>query len=182
MMEALREGAKTWVAKVLLGLVIVVFAVLGVSSMDISATIQGLFRQDLATVGGRALSSEAYRQDLNRTIQQFGQQTGNNITLEDAKKLGLDKQVLDRMISQTALDVQAERLGIVVGDQALAAVVQAEPAFHDTAGKFDVNRFRSILQQSGLTEARIPRHDEAGNAAPRHDGTRRGKHHPAPHT
>ena len=151
-MEALREGAKTWIAKVLLGFVILVFAILGVSSMDISATIQGLFRQDLATVGGQAISSEVYRQELNRTLKQLSDQSGTNITLEQARTLGIDKQVLDRLISQTSLDVGSKHLGITVGDQAVAQIVQAEPMFKDSKGIFDVNRFRSLLQQSGLTE------------------------------
>ena len=85
------------------------------------------------------------------------------------------------MISQTALDVQAERLGIAVGDQAVAAVVQAEPIVQDTNGKFDVNRFRSLLQQNGLTEAGYL-------ATTKQEMQRRAmtalagrKHHPAPY-
>ena len=85
MMEALRNGAKTWVAKVLLGLVMRRSLQFWVCpAWTCRPPFKALFRQDLATVGGRALSSETYRQELNRTIQQFGQQTGNNITLEDA--------------------------------------------------------------------------------------------------
>jgi peptidyl-prolyl cis-trans isomerase D len=151
MMEALREGAKTWVAKVLLGLVMVVFAILGVSSMDISATINGLFKKDLATVGGQVIGSELFQRDLNNSIQQFKNQTGTNITLEDARRLGLDKQVLDRLIAQTAIDAQTERLGLSIAEQAVVSEVQSQPVFGG-AGAFDVNRFRAVLQQNGLTE------------------------------
>jgi peptidyl-prolyl cis-trans isomerase D len=147
MMEALRNGAKSWVAKVLLGLLIASFAVWGITDV-----FNGFQNADLVEVDGKGISSETYRQDLNRTIQQFGQQSGQNISLEDARKLGLDKQVLDRMIAQAALDAQADRLGIAMGDQAIASVVQKEPAFQNGEGKFDVARFRSILQQNGMTE------------------------------
>jgi peptidyl-prolyl cis-trans isomerase D len=153
MMEALREGAKGWVAKILLGLVIAVFALLGVSSMDINATIQGLFRQDLATVGGKAISGESYRTELNQYLQQSGRQSGNNLTLDDARKLGIDKQVLDRMIAQAALDAQTERLGVTVGEVAAKSEVENEPAFKNSAGKFDVNRMRNALRNSEMTEA-----------------------------
>jgi peptidyl-prolyl cis-trans isomerase D len=153
MMEALRNGAKSWIAKILLGIVILVFALLGVSSMDTSATIQGLFKQDLATVDGNPISSELFRQDLNRTIAQFGDQTGRKITIEEAKALGIDRQVLDRMIAQAAIDAKANRLGLAVGETAVVQVVQADKIFQDAAGKFSVDRFRSLLQQNGLTEA-----------------------------
>ena len=152
MMEALRNGAKTWVAKVLLGLVMATFAVLGVSSMDVSATIRGLFKQDLASVGGKAIPSEQFRVELNRTLQQIKNQSGNTVTIDEAKKLGIDKQVLDRLIAQASIDAQANRLGIAVGDKAVAAAIQNQKMFQDSKGQFDVNRFRGLLQQNGLTE------------------------------
>jgi peptidyl-prolyl cis-trans isomerase D len=152
MMEALRNGAKTWVAKLLLGLVMAVFALLGVSSMDVSATIKGLFAQDLASVNGKAISSETYQRELKQTLQQMSQQSGTNINVDEARRLGVDKQVLDRMIVQASIDAQAERLGVQIGDKAVAAGVQQEKMFQGTNGKFDVNRFRSLLQQNGISE------------------------------
>jgi peptidyl-prolyl cis-trans isomerase D len=152
MMEALRNGAKTWIAKLLLGLVMAVFALLGVSSMDISATIRGLFSQDLATVGGKVIASQTYERELKQSLQQLSRQTGNTITIDEARKTGLDKKILDRMIVQASIDAQADRLGIRIGDKALAAAVQQDKMFQDSAGKFDVTRFRSLLQQNGLSE------------------------------
>jgi peptidyl-prolyl cis-trans isomerase D len=152
MMEALREGAKTWVAKVLLGLVIVVFAILGVSTMDINATIQGLFRQDLATVAGRPIAGESYRTELNNYLRQLGQQSGQNLSLEDARKLGLDKQVLDRMIAQTALDAQADRLGLSVGVDAAKAEIQSEPYFKNSKGQFEPGLLQNALRNLGMSE------------------------------
>jgi peptidyl-prolyl cis-trans isomerase D len=147
MMEALRNGAKGWVAKVLLGLLVASFAVWGITDV-----FKGFQNADLVEVGGKGISSESFRVDLNRTIQQFGQQSGQSVSLEDARKLGIDKQVLDRMIAQAALDAQANTLGIAMGDKAVATVVQKEPAFQNGDGKFDVARFRNILQQNGMTE------------------------------
>ena len=152
MMEALRNGAKTWIAKILLGLVMVVFALLGVSSMDISATINGLFKQDLVTVANKTITGEAYQNELKRTMQQFGKQTDTNVTLEEARKIGLDKQVLDRMISQASIDAQADRLGIVIGNKAVAAAVQQEQMFQNSSGQFDVNIFQSLLRSNGYSE------------------------------
>ncbi len=152
MMEALRTGAKTWIAKLLLGLVMAVFALLGVSSMDISATIRGLFSQDLATVGGKVIASQTYERELKQSLQQLSRQTGNTVTIDEARKTGLDKKILDRMIVQASIDAQASRLGIQIGDKAVAASVQQDKMFHDSTGKFDIKLFRGLLQNSGLSE------------------------------
>ncbi len=147
MMEALRQGAKGWVAKVLLGLLIASFAVWGITDV-----FRGFQNADLVTVGEQKISSETFRRDLNLSIQQFKNQTGTTLTLEDARKLGLDRQVLDRMIAQASLDAQGSRLGIAVSEQAVASSIQKQKIFQDTKGAFDVARFRNLLQQNGMTE------------------------------
>lgn len=152
MMEALRNGAKTWVAKVLLGLVMAVFALLGVSSMDMTATMRGLFSQDLATVGRKTIAGADFEQELKQALTQMSQQSGTTITIDEARKTGLDRQLLDRMIVQASLDAQADRLGIQIGGKAVTASVQQEKMFLDSSGTFDVNRFRSLLQQNGISE------------------------------
>jgi peptidyl-prolyl cis-trans isomerase D len=147
MMEALRQGAKGWVAKVLLTLLIASFAVWGITDV-----FRGFQNADLVTVGEQNISSETFRRDLNQTIQQYKNQTGTTLTLEDARKLGLDRQVLDRMIAQASLDAQANRLGIAVSDQAVATSIQKQKIFQDSKGAFDVARFRNLLQQNGMSE------------------------------
>jgi peptidyl-prolyl cis-trans isomerase D len=147
MLEAFRNGAKSWPAKVFLGLLLASFAVWGIQDV-----FRGVRTADLVEVGGRGISSEVFRQDLNKTLQQFSQQTGTNVTLEEARKLGLDKQVLDRMIAEAAVDAQGERLKIVVGDKAVGDGILTNKLFLDSSGKFDRARFQNILQQNNLTE------------------------------
>jgi peptidyl-prolyl cis-trans isomerase D len=147
MMEALRNGAKSWVAKVLLGLLIASFAVWGITDV-----FRGFQTADLVEVGGKGISSELFRKDLNDTLQQINSRSGSKLTIEDAKTMGIDKQVLDRLISQAALNAQAERLGVMIGDKAVANEVQTNPAFLDSKGVFNVDQFRSVLQQNGLNE------------------------------
>jgi peptidyl-prolyl cis-trans isomerase D len=147
MMDALRQGAKGWVAKVLLTLLIASFAVWGITDV-----FRGFQNADLVTVGDKSISSETFRRDLNTSIQQFKNQTGTALSLEDARKLGLEKQVLDQMISRASIDAQGERLGIEISDQAVANSIQSQQIFHDSKGVFDVARFRNLLQQNGMTE------------------------------
>jgi peptidyl-prolyl cis-trans isomerase D len=147
MMEALREGAKGWVAKVLLTLLIASFAVWGITDV-----FRGFQNADLVTVGEQNISSETFRRDLNQSLQTIKSQTGQTLTQEDARARGIDRQVLDRIIAQAALDAQGARLGIHVSDQAVATSIQKQKIFQDASGAFDINRFRSLLQQNGMSE------------------------------
>jgi peptidyl-prolyl cis-trans isomerase D len=147
MMDALRQGAKGWVAKVLLTLLIASFAVWGITDV-----FRGFQNADLVAVGDTSISSETYRQDLNRSIQQFKNQTGTTLSFEDARKMGLDRQVLDRIIAQAAIDAQSKRLGVQVSEQAVAMSIQKQKMFQNSNGVFDVARFRNLLQQNGMTE------------------------------
>ncbi len=147
MMETLRNAAKSLVAKILLGLLVLSFAVWGIGDM-----FRGFQAADLATVGESAISSEAFRVQLNQTMQRMTQQTGQQVTLEDARKIGLPQQILDRMIAQAAIDDLGEKLQLHVSNNAIIAEVQANKAFHNAQGQFDPQRFRIVLQQNGLTE------------------------------
>lgn len=147
MLEVFRNAAKGWVAKILLSLLVVAFAAWGITDV-----FRGFQAADLATVGKRSISSEEYRSALNRSLQQLGQQTGNAVSLEDARRLGLDQQVFDRMVASTALDAQADRLKLAIGDEALKVAITANPVFKNAAGQFDADLFRRLLQQNGMSE------------------------------
>ena len=74
MLEALRNGAKSWAAKMLLALSAGVRR-LGYSVMSFSGfQTAGPGQQSVAS----SISCETFRQDLNRTLQQFSQQSGTN--------------------------------------------------------------------------------------------------------
>jgi peptidyl-prolyl cis-trans isomerase D len=148
MLEMFRNAAKGWVAKIFLGLLVLSFAVWGITDV-----FRGFQAADLATIGDRSISSEEFRQQLNQTLQRLTQQTGQQVTFDDARKLGLPQKVLDGMVSTASIDALGDRLDIRVSDQAVAVDVQSNPLFHNAQGKFDPLRFRAILQQNGLSEA-----------------------------
>lgn len=147
MLEAFRKGAQSWPAKIFLALLLGSFAVWGIQDV-----FRGFQTADLAQVGNKSISSETFRTNLNRTLQQFSQQAGRNVTLEEARATGLDRQVLDRMIAEAAVDAQAQRLGIMVSDAAVGNAITNNKLFFDTQGKFDPARFGNLLSQNNLTE------------------------------
>ena len=157
MLEAFRNAAKGWVAKVFMGLLVLSFAIWGINDVGTNlatsiARWTGFGPQDLAKVGDVVVSSEDFRRDLNNDLQRLAQQTGSNLSIEDARRLGIDKQVLDRIINTAAVDAKADDLSLFISDKSIVDDVAANSTFHDANGKFDPARFRNLLQQSGLTE------------------------------
>lgn len=158
MLETFRNAAKSWVAKVLMGLLVASFAIWGIRDVgsgmgDAFARWTGFGPQDLVKIGDVVVSSEQFRKDLNNDLQRIAAQTGNALTVDDARRLGLDQQVLDRIIDGAVLDARAEDLKLFVSDQVIVADVAANPTFQDGKGNFDQNRFRQLLRQNGLEEA-----------------------------
>lgn len=148
MLDSIRNAAKTWVAKLLIGLLAVSFAVWGIADVFTGST-----RGALATVGKAEVSAESFSQAFNQYMQNFTRQTGQPMTPEDARKLGIDRAILNNLIQSAAIDDQALDLGLHVSDAQIARETAENPAFLDSAGKFDPDRFRRLLTSNGLNEA-----------------------------
>ncbi len=147
MMESMRNAAKGWVAKVLIGLLAVSFGVWGIADV-----FRGSSGGVLATVGEQEISSEQYSRAFQDYLQNFSRQTGQGLTPEEARGLGIDKGILDNLLQSAALDHQAGKLNLGVSDTFLAQEVMRIPAFQDASGKFDAERFKQVLAQNGLSE------------------------------
>ncbi len=149
MMEFMRKAAKSWVAVVLLGLLIVSFAIFGISDIFTAP----LSTKNLAEIGSRSIGVESFRQDLQQRLQNMSRQSGNNITLEQARQIGLDRQVLDELVASAAVEEKAAALDLHVSATQIGQEIANNPAFRDSTGKFDPQGFRNILLNNNLTEA-----------------------------
>src|SRR5271157_3757400 len=103
MLESIRNAAQGVVGKavmtVVMGLIIVSFVIWGVGDM-----LRGFTSSTVATVGGAKVSEQEYRWTFQRTLQQYQRRLRQPLTNEQARAMGLDRQILQRLISETALD------------------------------------------------------------------------------
>ncbi|MDX8504297.1 peptidyl-prolyl cis-trans isomerase [Mesorhizobium captivum] len=147
MLGLLRSAAGTWVAKALLSLLVVSFAVWGISGR-LSGTLGG--HHSVITAGGTTVSINEYRLAYDRQINMLSQQYGQRITQEQAKLLGLDNQVLAQLVSGAVLDEQARKLGLGLSKDRLAELTREDPAFKGPSGQFDRRTFEYLLRQVGM--------------------------------
>ncbi len=148
MMESMRNAAKSWVAKLLIGLLAVSFGVWGIADV-----FRGYSSGALATVGKVEITAQEFSRAFNQYLQNFARQTGQPIDQEQAKKLGIDRAVLNNLIESAAIDNEALSMKLAVSDATLAREVMENPAFQDASGKFDPELFKRILTSNGLSEA-----------------------------
>ena len=148
MMDSMRKAAKSWVAKLLIGLLAVSFGVWGIADVFKFASVN-----DLATVGSEEITAEAYSKAFQNRLQEISRQTGQGITPEEARVYGVDKGVLEYLVQGAALDGEAKKLKLGVSNTFLAQDLMTNPTFTDSAGKFDGERFKQLLAQNGLSEA-----------------------------
>jgi len=106
----------------------------------------------IGRVGDRDIDVNTYARALQQDLATLSQQFGTQITLSQASALGLDRQVLQKVLTQTALDAEAARIGISAGDAVVAAEITGMQAFQGTAGRFERDTYRLVLEQNNMTE------------------------------
>ncbi len=145
MLDALRKAAGTWVAKLLLGLLVVSFAVWG-----ISGSIVGGPGSSVISAGDTRVSVNEYRLAYDRQVMVLSQQFGTRLTREQAIALGVDQQVLGQLIAGAVLDEQASEMRLGLSRDLLAQLATQDPAFRGPDGRFDRNQFEYVLRQVGM--------------------------------
>jgi peptidyl-prolyl cis-trans isomerase D len=151
MLESMRNAAQGVVGKaimtVVMGLIIVSFVIWGVGDM-----LRGFTTSTVASVGGAKISAQEYRFEYQRTLQQYQRRLRRPFTNEEARQIGLDRQVLQRLLSEAAVDEETRKLGLSLSDDALREMITSNPNFHDKSGAFDANRFAGALRDLDMTE------------------------------
>jgi peptidyl-prolyl cis-trans isomerase D len=152
MLNTLRKGAATWVAKIFMGLLVVSFGIWGIADI-----FRGYGQGTLVKVGEIEISPQEYEHALQTQLKRLSQQLGQQISGEQARAFGLDRQVLNSLITNAALDQQALSLGLGMSDTLLREEIQNIDAFKGEDGKFDRRRYLEILRNNNLNEAMFVR-------------------------
>lgn len=107
----------------------------------------------IGSVGGREIDVNQYARALQSEISAFGAQVGTQIGVQEALTLGLDGKVRQQLVTAAALDDEADRIGLSVGDARVAKELTSMPAFKGTSGNFDPETYSFTLERNNLTKA-----------------------------
>jgi peptidyl-prolyl cis-trans isomerase D len=151
MLEAMRAATQGWIGRIIMaivmGFIILSFAIWGIGDI-----FRGFGANRLAQVGGEEVTADAFREAYQTELQRMQRDARRAITNDEARRFGVDRQVLSRLISEAALNQQAHALGLAISDPEIARSISTDPTFKGADGQFDRLRFAQLLRDNGLTE------------------------------
>jgi peptidyl-prolyl cis-trans isomerase D len=149
MLTNIRENSQGAIAKVILGLVILTFAIAGVGSYTNSVDTS------VADVNGEKISQQAFEQAYQAQRRRMQKQFGEMFdTLAENKDYmaNFRNGVLDNLINEKLIDQNASDLAISISDQRLKKTIREMEEFQ-VDGVFDNNRYLAIINQSGFFQS-----------------------------
>ena len=137
MLQKIRDNLQGTIAKVIMGIVAVPFAVFGIEAFFTGG------EPKVAKVGDEVVTQRELEQAIElqrRRIVGSAEKDVDPSTLEDAKLRG---PVLESLIERKILGQIAARSGFRVGDAMIDGIILADDSFREN-GKFSQERFQEI--------------------------------------
>ena len=132
--------------------IIVLLLVLGLVGFGLQDVLSRWGTSKLASIGEVEISSEEFAQSFIREINYISQNIGKNLTIEEAKSVGLHLQIMERLINRSLLDQFLSDLKISVGDASLLKSLKTNPNFNDIEGNFNRKNYNDYLSKINLSE------------------------------
>lgn len=148
MFDAVRNNPR--IVQIFLALIALPFAFWGVDSY-LRSNGAG---NDLASVGNSKISSLQFDQALRERQDQLRQSLGAEFKSEMMNSPAVKLGILNGLINQRLLLLEAEKLHLGTSNQALREVIGGIPAFQED-GKFSDNRYQAVLASQGTSPAQF---------------------------
>lgn len=146
MLQSIRDNSQSIVAKVIVGLIIVTFALFGVESL-VSLTSES---DAPATVNGEEISRQELYQATELQRRQLLTQMGENADPALLDEGMISSMVLDSLIEQKSLLLAAKDKNLLISDRMIDQMIVNTADFH-VEGKFNRNQFEVALRNAGFS-------------------------------
>jgi peptidyl-prolyl cis-trans isomerase D len=145
MLQKLREKKSGLFVKIVLGIIVIGFSFFGIESYFVAGTDNAV-----AKVGKTKITQDEFRQRFNQYRQRMMRIMGDAANGEFFQKPEVKHQLLDRMVDENVLIDANQKLGIAIPAERLRDEIAGTADFQ-TDGKFDPERYRTLLASNGLT-------------------------------
>jgi len=108
--------------------------------------------QSIGAVGDRDITVTTYARALQNELRATEAQFGQQLSMQQAQAFGITNRVLSRVVIETALDSEAERIALSVDDAAVAKDLNNIQAFKGPDGQFSRENYRFSLKNAGYSE------------------------------
>ena len=148
MLQRMRDNAQSWVAKVIVGVIVLIFALTGWESISRF----GSNEQNAAAVNGTEITKFELEQAVGlqrRQLVQQLQQLNDNFDPNMIDDALLRESVLDGLIERAVLVEGARDFDLRVSEAMIDRLILSTPDFQ-VDGEFDANRFDIVIRNMGL--------------------------------
>jgi peptidyl-prolyl cis-trans isomerase D len=154
MLAGFRTFAKSPFAVVLFALLIISFAVFGISDV-----FKGPSTSSVVTAGARSLTPQDFKMRFDSYRKDAEQRSGQPMTPDMAVEASFDRQVLNELALQESFAEAIHRAGYRPSDKQIADQVRQQMTslgpnqrpFDPITGKFDPKMYAALLAQNDLT-------------------------------
>jgi peptidyl-prolyl cis-trans isomerase D len=149
MLDAIRKHTQGWLAKAILALITIPFALFGIDSY----LNQAGGNVAVATVAGEKISVQEFSnaiENVRNRLQSEGQKV--DAALLDSPEL--KQSVLDGLITRRVVNKEVQRIHFKISDEQLNQHILGMPEFQEN-GKFSEDLYQKTLQQNKLTAAKF---------------------------
>ena len=140
---------KKWLY-VFLWLVIAAFIVLYVPALD--PTGDGTASEAVVTVGELPVTVGEFQSTYNRQRQLYSRLYQGRLDEAMLRRLGLEEQVLEGLVTDRLVQLESERLGVTVSDEAVARAIATSPEYQVDGRFIGTGELRRRLELAGMTE------------------------------
>jgi len=144
MLETMRNHAKSWVAKIILGGIALSFVLWGVGDY-----FTGGNAEPVATINGSPVSNGEFYQAYNRQINYYRSMLGKQFSKDLIKSLNVKDNTLQTIINRRIMLNTATQLGLTAPNAVVLATVTNNPSFQ-SAGAFDPKRYQVLTRNMGF--------------------------------
>ena len=145
MLQNIRDNSQGWIAKTIIGVIVVLIALTGFDAI-IQSTSNS---QNAADVNGEKITQSSLNAAVDMQRRQLIQQFGKDFDASLLDDKLLRQASLDSLVDRTLLLQGAKEAGMGFSDASLDQLILQTPAFQ-VDGKFNAARFDQILQQQGM--------------------------------
>lgn len=152
MLRGIHKASASWLGKavmaVVMGTLVVSFAIWGIGDI-----FRGFGQSTVAKVGGTEITIPQFRAYYTDRMTQLSRRFGRPVTPDQARALGLDRQLVGQYVAETTLDEKAQSMQLGISDAEVSRRVMSDPVFAGLNGQFDRSRFEQTIRAAGMNEA-----------------------------
>jgi peptidyl-prolyl cis-trans isomerase D len=143
--------AHSWVVKGLMLILVVSFGIWGVGDIFRGNPLQ----RKVAKVGDEAITVQELNHAFEKKLTEFRQKSGMDLTMQQAKQLGLQDLVLDELVDRAELDQAMPHLGLEASDKTVFNWLAAQPNMRNKDGSLNKEGLQTVLDKLHMDEAQL---------------------------